>query len=149
MLNKTENGRRGLTLTLVVLIALFSLGCAGEGSDLGENGGGLESTLSSIQENIFSPICAQPGCHRGPTAPEGLGLDSASESFDNLVSVPSRQQPVLFLVDPGIPDDSYMVWKIEGRAAIDGGQMPLNQPPLFDDEIEAIRQWILDGALTG
>jgi hypothetical protein len=27
--------------------------------------------------------------------------------------------------------------------------MPLNQPPLFDDEIEAIRQWILDGALQG
>lgn len=145
----SKNARRGLILTVLLLIALFFLGCAGEGGESGENGGGLEPTLASIQTNIFSPICARPACHSGAIAPEGLSLDSASESFDNLVSVPSRQQPVLLLVDPGNPDDSYMVWKIEGRAAIDGGQMPLNQPPLFDDEIEAIRQWILDGALQG
>lgn len=132
-----------------VLVGFFALlsGCAGGGE---EDGGaeGVEPTLPSIQANIFSPICAVPGCHTGAGAPQGLRLDSAFESFNNLVGIPSMERPdlMLFRVDPGNPDESYLVWKIEGRPEIEGGRMPLDQAPLFDEQIDAIRQWILDGA---
>jgi hypothetical protein len=39
-----------------------------------------------------------------------------------------------------------MVLKIEGAAGIVGGQMPLGETPLPQATINAIRQWIMDGA---
>jgi hypothetical protein len=49
-------------------------------------------------------------------------------------------------VKPGDPDDSYMVHKIEGLSGITGGQMPLGETPLPQATIDAIRQWITNGA---
>ena len=62
-----------------------------------------------------------------------------------LVNVPSQEVPSLLRVEPGNPDDSYLVQKIEGTASV-GGQMPLGGPELSDEAIAAIRQWIADGA---
>jgi hypothetical protein len=39
-----------------------------------------------------------------------------------------------------------MVHKIEGAPGIDGGQMPLGETPLPQATIDAIRQWISNGA---
>jgi methionine-rich copper-binding protein CopC len=39
-----------------------------------------------------------------------------------------------------------MVRKIEGLSGIDGGQMPLGETPLPTATIDAIRQWITNGA---
>jgi methionine-rich copper-binding protein CopC len=39
-----------------------------------------------------------------------------------------------------------MVHKIEGLAGIEGGQMPLGETPLPQSTINAIRQWITNGA---
>jgi hypothetical protein len=62
-----------------------------------------------------------------------------------LVDVPSVLEPDLLRVAPGDPDNSYLVHKVEGSAAI-GGQMPLGGPPLSAEEINLIRQWIAAGA---
>jgi hypothetical protein len=48
-------------------------------------------------------------------------------------------------VAPGRPDDSYLVHKIEGRAAV-GARMPLGGPFLDDATIAVIRDWIARGA---
>jgi hypothetical protein len=131
-----------------------AVGCAGNGDGLDQNGqpitpGGSGSTgpitanFQSIQENVFTPICSK--CHIGASAPEGLQLD-ASHSYNALVGVPSVEDPTLLRVKPGDPDDSYMVHKIEGAPGIVGGQMPLGETPLPQATIEAIRQWITDGA---
>ena len=64
-----------------------------------------------------------------------------------LVNVPSTEVPSILRVEPGNPDDSYLVQKIEGTAAV-GARMPLGGPNLSADEIAAIRQWITDGALA-
>jgi hypothetical protein len=74
-----------------------------------------------------------------------LQLDAA-HSYNLLVGVPSAEQPSLLRVKPGDPDNSYMVRKIEGAAGILGGQMPLGETPLPQATIDAIRQWIADGA---
>jgi methionine-rich copper-binding protein CopC len=144
-------GRHRFWLALAALIC--SAGCAGNGEGLDQNGqpigsggsstGPITADFQSIQDNVFTPICAK--CHIGGGAPEGLQLDAA-HSYNLLVGVPSQEQPNLLRVKPGDPDDSYMVHKIEGLPGIDGGQMPLGLKPLPQADMDAIRQWITNGA---
>ena len=138
------------TLRLGICAALCAVaGCAGNGEGLDQSGrpasgdaSELTSNLKSIQENVFTPICTQ--CHEGAAAPLGLRLD-ADSAYAMLVNAPSTEVPSLNRVTPGDPDASYLIQKIEGRAAV-GGQMPLGQPPLPQATIAAIRQWIANGA---
>jgi hypothetical protein len=75
-----------------------------------------------------------------------MDLTSLSMSFMALVNEPSTQNGALDLVEPGDPDASYLIRKLEGTATV-GGQMPLFGVPLDQDTIDTIRQWISDGAL--
>jgi methionine-rich copper-binding protein CopC len=144
-------GRRKSWAALMAVT--FSAGCAGNGKGLDQNGqplssggtstGAITADFQSIQDNVFTPICSK--CHIGASAPEGLQLD-AEHSYNLLVGVPSAEQPSLLRVKPGDPDDSYMVHKIEGLPGIDGGQMPLGETPLPQATIDAMRQWITNGA---
>lgn len=124
--------------------------CAGDGTGLDGFGNPIDPTrppiaptLASIQANVFTPICTQ--CHTGSAAPHGLALD-AGVAWGNLVNAQSVEQNQLKRVRPGEPDSSYIVWKIEGRAAIVGGRMPLGLQPLSSEVIAAIRTWIQNGA---
>jgi hypothetical protein len=110
----------------------------GEGGDVP-----LAATLESIQVNVFDASCTL--CHSGAAAPLGLRLD-AGNSFTNLVGVPSAQVGSLLRVDPGDPDSSYLVRKLEGTAS-EGQLMPLGGPPIPQATIDFVRQWISDGAL--
>jgi hypothetical protein len=92
---------------------------------------------------IFTGDCQS--CHSGSSAPQGLRLD-ANNSFADLVNVNSRQVPSLKRVKPSDPDNSYLVHKIEGTAAV-GVRMPAGRPPLSSAEIGLIRRWISEGAL--
>jgi hemolysin type calcium-binding protein len=96
---------------------------------------------SDIQP-IFNGRCI--GCHSGSSPPQGLKLDAAN-SFANLVNVASHEVPSLKRVKPGDPDNSYIVQKIEGTAAV-GSRMPLGGSPLSADQIGLIRRWISEGA---
>lgn len=138
---------------LGVLVALAVSGCAGSGEGLDANGRPVGETPSSpppgrpvdfatLQSSIFTPLCT--ACHAGGAAPLGLRLE-AGISFAMLVNVPSVQVPNLLRVAPGNADSSYLVHKIEGRAAV-GERMPLGGPALSQTSIEAIRQWISQGA---
>jgi len=128
-------------------------GCAGNGQGLDQNGqpisaggstgGPVTADFQSIQNNVFTPICSK--CHIGGGAPEGLQLDAA-HSYNLLVGAPSAEQPALLRVKPGDPDNSYMVRKIEGLPSITGLQMPYMEMPLSQPTIDAIRQWITNGA---
>jgi methionine-rich copper-binding protein CopC len=130
-----------------------SLGaCAGSGQGLdangrppgsGSGGGQLTATFQSIQDDVFTPICSV--CHAGGAAPQGLRLDAAN-SYAMIVGVPSAEVSSLLRIKPGDPDNSYLVQKIEGHAAV-GAQMPFGGPPLPAATIAVIRQWVTDGAL--
>lgn len=140
-------------LTLIVIGV--TTGCAGNGNGLDQNGqpvgsssGGsavVTADFQSIQDNVFTPICSK--CHVGASAPEGLQFDAA-HSYNLLVGVPSVEKSSLLRVDPGNPDSSYLVLKIEGASGIDGGQMPLGETPLPPATITAIREWITNGAMN-
>jgi hypothetical protein len=103
----------------------------------------FEPTFGNIQQNVFTSICIE--CHIGSGAPEGLQLE-AGQSYENLVGVRSVERPELFRVQPGDPDNSYLIRKLEGGPDIVGGQMPLNRPPLDQEVINSIRVWISRGA---
>ena len=139
-----------------VALAAALGGCAGNGHGLDANGnpitpgsGGpepLTATLQSIQDNIFTPICTR--CHIGASAPEGLQLDAA-HSYSLLVGVPSTEQPAVLRVNPGNPDISYIVEKLEGAPGISGVQMPFGGPYLPQSTIDVVKQWIAAGAPKG
>lgn len=119
--------------------------CGGGGGSPTPQSGELQPTIESIQAQVFTPRCATSGCHRGVAAEEGLRLEDAQTSYDNLVDVQSRQVPALRRVEPGSPDTSYLIDKLEGTQT-SGDRMPQGQAPLSADTIAVIRQWIADGA---
>ena len=136
---------------LVVAPLLFVLaGCtAGSGQGLDASGRPItgpplvNSDFQEIQDTIFTPICT--ACHVGANAPQGLRLDAAN-SYAMLVNVASVEVPGTMRVNPGNPDASYIVQKIEGIAAV-GVRMPANGPPyLPQDRIDLVRRWIAAGA---
>ncbi len=104
----------------------------------------VNATLSSLQDTIFSVSCATSGCHSGANPPDGLNLESG-QSFSNLVNVASVQMPSLMRIEPGQPDDSYLVRKLQGTGIV-ASRMPLGQAPLAQAEIERVRQWVVEGA---
>jgi hypothetical protein len=134
-------------LGMSVLVAA----CAGNGEGLDENGRpaeqgdgeGLTPEFTSIQANVLTPICTT--CHSGAAAPLGLRLDEGV-SYALLVNAPSTEVPSLLRVDPGNPDNSYLIQKLEGTAAV-GARMPLGGSPLPPETIAVVRQWILEGAI--
>ena len=143
----------GYKTIVAFLVTAVVAGCAGNGQGLDSNGnpvapGGGGSTpltpdLASIQDNVFTPICSK--CHIGGGAPKGLQLDAAHAYMD-LVGVASVEEPQFQRVEASDPDSSYMIQKIEGANGIQGGQMPLMETPLPQATINAIRQWVTNGA---
>ncbi|MBS0419213.1 MAG: Ig-like domain-containing protein [Proteobacteria bacterium] len=142
------------TILAAMAAAAALCGCAGNGNGLdangspitpggGSSGGPLTADFKSIQENIFTPICTK--CHIGASAPEGLQLD-ATHSYSLLVGVASTEQPLVKRVEPGDPDSSYIIRKLQGSPGISGQQMPFGGPYLPQSTIDVIRQWITNGA---
>lgn len=106
-------------------------------------------TLNEIQAAVFTPSCATAGCHTGPAGnmlPTGLDLSDADASFASLVNAMSIQSAGAVLVVPGDPDQSYLVQKIEGNAAVGTVMPPPPRNTLDAATVAAIRQWIADGA---
>lgn len=143
-----------LKFTWTVLLAVLIAACeAGSGEGLDSNGNPvntpsipLADNIASIQANIFTPNCALSGCHSGAAPQQGLLLGPTA-SFSNIVSQPSTEVPTLNLIEPGNPDNSYLIRKVEGTASV-GQQMPRNLPPLSNEKLQALRSWVSNGALV-
>jgi methionine-rich copper-binding protein CopC len=145
----------GSRTLIASLAAAVVAGCtAGNGAGLDQNGQPIGSTggtppltadFTSIQDNVFTPICTR--CHIGAGAPQGLQLDAA-HSYSLLVGVPSAEQPNRLRVKAGDPDNSYIIRKLEGGPGIVGVQMPADGPPYLPQAtINVIRSWITNGAM--
>lgn len=102
-------------------------------------------TVYDKVQSVFSNCTFSGGCHGSDNPQAGLRLSSGA-SFTNLVAVRSTEVPTMFRVNPGKPEESYLLQKIEQANPRVGGQMPLGGPPLAVEHIDLIRQWILAGA---
>jgi len=101
------------------------------------------ATLSSIQTNIFTLKCSNPGCHIGPGGgPMSL---KAGDSFGSLVGRNSNYgQP---RVTAGNANNSVLYQKVIGNNSF-GSRMPLGLPALSKSETDSILAWINRGALN-
>jgi len=109
---------------------------------------GIQPSLESIQNNIFTPTCSVAGCHSGPSGPNlpaGMDLSSASASFSSLINIQSIEVSTILRVAVDDADNSYLIHKLEGTSA-DNLRMPLGGPFLDQATIDVIRRWIDTGA---
>jgi hypothetical protein len=122
-------------------VSLLILGACGGGSGTtmssmmpptGSMSQPLMATFDSIQSNIFTPLCSS--CHSGANPPENLALD-AMHSYNDLINVPSTEEPSVVRVKPGDPMHSFLVLHIQKEG--DGASAT---------DLSFIEQWITDGA---
>lgn len=135
-------------LGLASIILLISCGKLSElpTDPGGGNGEPIDptATFTRVQNEIFSPTCAQLGCHDTIGRQESQIL-SRGVAYTNTVHVPSIEMPQLARVMPGDPANSYLYRKIIG-AGITGDRMPQALPPLSAAQIKLVRDWIRRGA---
>lgn len=84
---------------------------------------------------LFNQACALSGCHSAGESSDRVHLDS----WANLMFGVNG----LHVVNPGSPDNSELVLRIEGRS---GQRMPIGMNPLNQNQITGIRKWISEGA---
>jgi len=84
---------------------------------------------------VLNLKCATSGCHNDESRAAGYSVNTWS----------STRTPGI--VNPGDVQTSTLVWVIEGTVA--GRNMPpFGYPPLNQNQINGIKQWILEGALN-
>ena len=109
---------------------------------------GAAGSWSDLSARIFVPRCATAGCHGG-NPPAVAPTFDADASWAAVVGVQSDQAPSLSFVEPGKPEKSYLVAKLRGTAAAEGGsgaRMPPNDAPVSDADLALIEAWISNGA---
>ncbi len=86
-------------------------------------------------------------CHITGQEPGGMALTPDS-AYASIVNQPSQQSP-LKRVEPGAPEQSYLLHKVRGTQASVGGEgdnMPYQAPPLPEAQVKLIQAWIAQGA---
>lgn len=149
------------TIVMLLIVILLTACKAGNGDGLNELGLPLEQqppnddvvipdnddtimpTLVSIQDKIFTPICST--CHGGANPAAGQDLSSIDNTISSLINVDSSNRQFKRVL-PGSAEESYLYLKVTGDSRA-GSQMPLGQPVLTQAYIQAIKQWIDEGAL--
>lgn len=102
------------------------------------------ATFTRVQNEIFTPTCAQLPCH-DPLAQQQQLVLAPGRAYAKIVGVASTEMPQLARVAPSDPANSYLYRKITG-AGITGDRMPQGLPPLSDAQIRLVRDWIRRGA---
>lgn len=110
---------------------------------------GAEVTISFERDvqSLLNNNCVF--CHMTGAESGNLNLEPGI-AYDSLVGVDSRQSD-LVRVKPEEPEASYLLHKLEGthsQVGGSGGQMPLGGMPFNEDQLQVVRQWIMEGALN-
>jgi hypothetical protein len=94
---------------------------------------------------VFKSKCA--ACHLTGQEAGRLALHPGA-AYGSLVGVKSSEVDLL-RVKAGAPDESYLLMKLQGTHVKQGGKgarMPFGGPPLDDETIAKVRDWIAAGA---
>jgi len=109
----------------------------------------VASLFAQIQGTIFNPTCTDVFCHDESGFSGSLSLVEG-RSYDALVNVEpdnlSARLEGLLRVDPGNPDNSFLLIKLMNPSLEQGGRMPLTGDPLSAEQIQLVRDWIEAGA---
>ena len=102
-----------------------------------------DATFAADVQPIFDRNCGGAACHQG-TRPAGELSLAAGSSYAALVDVVSGCAGRL-RVDPGNPDGSYLLAKVQSGSSICGSPMPLGGS-LSAADVATLRSWICRGA---
>jgi len=107
------------------------------------------STFAAIQDLVFEPYgCTNALCHGKADGEGGLNL-LPEVAYGNLLGVPSEGS-TYNRVEPGSPRTSSLYLKLlkatDPTVDVPGVGMPNGLPPVPDQLIEAVRQWIFSAA---
>jgi len=103
---------------------------------------------------VLTTSCTTRSCHGGGEKPPILRRGMDAEALRAaLVGIASEDRPDHAYIEPGAPDASYLLQKLEGRLNDAectehdcGDPMPLDNPSLSADTIAKIRAWVAQGA---
>ncbi len=101
----------------------------------------LKKELTGKVSKLFKKHCSVAGCHRGAYPKKKLNLED--DKFEAAtINVTSQQVDSLKLVDTSHPEKSYLLLKVKGGKGMMGDVMPEEAPPLKQEEIELLENWI-------
>jgi hypothetical protein len=113
------------------------------------------TTIQGLHKNIFSPTCANSGCHDGNFEPDFRTIES---SYNTLVNQPliknDEMNPLTARVTPGNSETSMIIRRLKIDLNGNSGTMPLVTEPgtdwfdKKDEYIDNIETWINNGALN-
>lgn len=104
------------------------------------------SDFTFVRDVVFKS-CLFSSCH-GATPLGKLSLIQ-TRAYDQLVGVDAVKVSGWVRVVPFEPEQSYLMVKlgaVAGPLGDGGGTMPLNNPLLCEQKIDAVRRWIVAGA---
>jgi hypothetical protein len=106
--------------------------------------------FAQIESTVF-PNCTTSGCHSGGAPANGLSLE-AGVAYDELVNVAAQNAVANAAgkkrVVPNDAANSFLVQKLTGNLTdFEGKQMPRDLPPLSNDLITLVEEWINEGAV--
>ncbi len=141
---------------LLCLTVLASLGSSGSAAVAQECSNTFDSTYELIQQAIFeNKGCTSVTCHNPVDLAGGLDL-SADVSWESLIEQPAETVPAgiipgLKRVVPGQKDQSLLFLNLAAGTLPQQWQaplrsMPIGLEPLSTNELEAVREWIEQGA---
>jgi mono/diheme cytochrome c family protein len=90
-------------------------------------------------EPIFQANCVK--CHNGTKKKGGYRLDAREHIF-------AAGESGTAAIVPGKSDDSRLIKMVEGKGDFADSVMPPKGPPLSFQQIQLIRRWIDEGALS-
>lgn len=135
MASRRQRGWLAWTMSIVVVL----VACKDTSNPLdGESPSNVVFPVSGVSyqyhvQPLFNQACTQAGCHD----------DGQHESALKLTSFGNTVLAVPGIVVSGQPDQSTLVFRIEGRV---GQRMPPTINPLNQNQINGIRTWIAEGA---
>jgi len=121
---------------IIISLILFLISCKDTITNQDVDNRVIPSSNVKFSEHIqpiFQVKCNIAYCHNSRDRAAGLSLDSYSETVSNPL-----------VVFPGLPENSKLVWAIEGRTI--SPMPPIGYPPLTKNQIDGIKTWIKEGA---
>ena len=107
----------------------------------------IQPALAVLQERVFQRSCALArSCHTGNAPQAGLDLGSVDAILSRAVGKPASQVPTLSLLEPGRPEDSYIVRKLRNTHTVGTTMPPPPGAPLCEAKIQAVEAWVRTGA---
>ncbi|MEW6702170.1 MAG: c-type cytochrome domain-containing protein [Bacteroidota bacterium] len=127
----------------IFFLVLFIAVLAYSGCDDTTNISDLDSKVIPSQNVSYSqhiqPVltakCAVSGCHDDQTRAGNLSLTSYSNTTADYL-----------VVAPGLPQNSKLVWSVEGTGGKIMPPIGSNVRPLTQNQIDGIKTWIKEGA---